>query len=251
MPRSRPLVWAVPLVIGAGAALLGGREALSGPSPSSGPSAPSASVATEASSPTLVSREPPGRTDDPTTLRPRRTSVAMVGDSLTEGLEVDLGAAARRYGFEIDIDAHQGRRVEEGLDALRHLAPDHDLVVVALGTNDTLPDLTVQEAGARIDEVMAALGPSTAVLWVNVDRTDGDGAAAAAARFNVALTAAVRRHQNLTVGDWVSFIRDRPDLRAADGIHLTVEGYQVRSGWLAALIAERLRLSQPVDARAR
>jgi lysophospholipase L1-like esterase len=251
MPRIRSLAWVAPLVVVAGAVLRGGREVASGgdePAPSTtAVAAPAGERGAPAPTTTEVT-SPPGQPDPTTTVAPLGTDVAMVGDSLTEGVQDDMARLAPRFGFTLAIDGLQGRRIEGGLEPLDRLAPGRDLVVVALGTNDAQPGLTIDQARELIDQAMASVGDQTPVLWVNVFRTDSGAAAAAADRFDLALDMAVSRHPNLTVADWASHVRTRPDLRARDGIHLTTDGYLDRAEWLATAVADRLHLPAPPGA---
>ena len=179
-----------------------------------------------------------------TTLAPLGTKVAIVGDSLTEGIRSRLVPFAARYGFDAKIDAENGRDIEGSLSALKKAVTGRDLVVVALGTNDARSGLTAADARARIDQVMA-LVPSTPVLWVNVYRADTKATTAAAGVFDAELTTATSRYPNLTVLDWSSYITTRPELIGADHIHLTADGYDSRASWLASQIAVGLRLPLP------
>src|SRR3954452_255187 len=107
------------------------------------------------------------------------TKVAIVGDSLTEGVRTRITPFAARYGFDAKIDAQNGRDIEAGLSPLKKIATGTNLVMVALGTNDARTGLTAADADKRIDEVMA-LVPGVPVLWVNIYRSDTKGAMAAA-----------------------------------------------------------------------
>ena len=191
----------------------------------SGPTGPT--VAT-----TTVSRPPLG------------TKVAIVGDSLTEGVRTRITPFAARYGFDAKIDAENGRDIEAGLSPLKKIVTGRDLVMVALGTNDARTGLTGADAQKRIDEVMAQVAGKP-VLWVNIYRSDTKGTMAAADLFDQQLTAATSRYPNLTVLDWSSYIQSRPELMGEDHIHLTSDGYVARAGWMARQIAAGLRLPLP------
>ena len=79
------------------------------------------------------------------TTEPPIQSIAMVGDSITNGSKVELLEQLATLGVEIKaIDAEDGRRIAAGdsitpgIDAVRALAAGDapDLWVIALGTND-------------------------------------------------------------------------------------------------------------------
>lgn len=179
------------------------------------------------------------------TLAPLGTKVAIVGDSLTEGVRSRLTPLAKQYGFDAKIDAQNGRDIEAGLSPLKKISTGRDLVMVALGTNDARTGLTAAQADTRIEDVLDQVGTKTPVLWVNVYRTDTKGTMDAAELFNERLTAAAPSHPNLTVLDWSSYIQSRPELIREDHIHLTSEGYDARASWMARQIAAGLRLPQP------
>jgi lysophospholipase L1-like esterase len=177
-------------------------------------------------------------------LPPLGTKVAIVGDSLTEGVRTRITPFAARYGFDAKIDAENGRDIEAGLSPLKKIVTGRDLVMVALGTNDARTGLTAADAQKRIDEVMAQVAGKP-VLWVNIYRSDTKGTMAAADLFDQQLTAATSRYPNLTVLDWSSYIQSRPELMGEDHIHLTSDGYMARADWMARQIATGLRLPLP------
>jgi lysophospholipase L1-like esterase len=179
-----------------------------------------------------------------TTLPPLGTKVAIVGDSLTEGIVTRLPALEPRYGFQAKIDAQSGRDIEAGLGPLAKIMNGQDLVVVALGTNDARNGLKVTDADTLIDKMMTEIGPKP-VLWVNIYRSDTKGTTAAADVFDAELIAAASRYANLTVLDWSSYVQSRPELMGADHIHLTSAGYDARAAWLARQITAGLRLPLP------
>jgi lysophospholipase L1-like esterase len=252
-------LWTIAAVVGCaalfgGAATVAGRAASDTDSAGPGPAAPPTSTpssplsgltGTAASAPpsTAGSTTEAPTTDDPTvTLPPLGTKVAVVGDSLTDGLRTRLPGQATRYGFSIKLDAQTGRTIEGGLEPLKRIVAGQDLVVVALGTNDARPDLTITEAESRINEMLALVSDKTPVLWVNVYRNDTKNTADAAQRFDAALQMVAEDRPNVTVLDWSTFIQAHTDLMGPDHIHLTAKGYDERAAWLADAIAAGLRL---------
>jgi len=256
MPRvPRPPRWlSISLAVVACAALFGGISLVGGRAATAPNSAsPSASATATTTAPattttTTVNRPftgSPAVTTTTTVAVPRGTKVAIVGDSLTEGVRTRLPPLAAQYGFDVNIDAQQGRDIQAGLTPLSKLERSRDLVVVALGTNDARADLTVPVAQARIEQMLSVIGDKTPVLWVNIYRADTKDASAAAHRFDLALAAEAAVRPNLTVLDWESYIQDRKNLMGKDGIHLTSAGYDDRAAWLARAIADELRLPAP------
>jgi lysophospholipase L1-like esterase len=258
MPRvPRPPRWLwTSLAVIACAALFGGISVVAGraatvPQSSSSPAGGGAAPSTPTSTATTSNRDPIAGALIPTTtttaLVPLGTKVGIVGDSLTEGVRTRLPPLAATYGFDLKIDALSGRDIQAGLTPLTKLKPGRDLVVVALGTNDARPSLTVSDAQARIEQMLAVVGDKTPVLWVNIYRSDTKDASAAARRFDLALDAEAAIRPQLTVVDWSSYIQGRKELLGADGIHLTSAGYDERAAWLARAIAVELRLPTPAE----
>jgi lysophospholipase L1-like esterase len=175
------------------------------------------------------------------------TKVAIVGDSLTEGVRTRLPPLAAQYGFDVKLDAKNGRDIEASLSSLKTVSRGRDLVVVALGTNDARASLTVTDARVRIEQVLGVIGNDVPVLWVNIYRADTKDTSAAAQRFDEALDAVAGNHPNLTVLDWASYVRGRTQLMGTDRIHLTATGYDERAAWLARAIADGLRLPEPAE----
>jgi hypothetical protein len=213
--------------------------------PATAPSTSGPDVASVPGARTSVAGSPgPTTATTAQTLPPLGTKVAIVGDSLTDGIKTRITPFAARFGFDAKIDAQTGRDIEAGLSPLKKIVTGRDLVVVALGTNDARSGLTAAEADTRIDEMMA-LATGKPVLWVNIYRSDTKGTMAAADLFDQQLGAATSRYPNLTVLDWSSYIQSRPELMGDDHIHLTSDGYLARAEWLARQIAAGLRLPNP------
>jgi lysophospholipase L1-like esterase len=158
--------------------------------------------------------------------------VGVVGDSLTEGSKDALGALAGAKGLEIQIDAERGREAEGAAPLVQKVATGKDVVVVALGTNDSRKGLSVADATKLINEIMLQVGAEQRVQWVNVVRQDSKATVAASANFDQALNQAADRFENLTVLDWAAYVKDHKAVMAGDRIHLTEKGYDERAQWL-------------------
>lgn len=167
--------------------------------------------------------------------------VALVGDSLTVGIEERIADLAADEGIDLDLSAQSGRRIPEGIPELERLAPGADLVVVALGTNDAAATgVDESSATALIESALAAIDDDQPVLWVNVYRDAGDEAGQQAQAFNRALVAAAGRHDELVVLDWASYVADHPEVVAEDRVHDTPEGAAQRARWLRDAIVDTL-----------
>jgi lysophospholipase L1-like esterase len=163
--------------------------------------------------------------------------VGMVGDSLTEGIQAALPALAQAQGLQIQIDAERGREAQGSASLVQNVATGKDVMVVALGTNDSRKGLSVAEATKFIDEIMLQVGADQRVLWVNVVRQDSKATVAASANFDQALTKAAERFQNLSVLDWAGYVQAHKTVMAGDKIHLTDKGYEERAQWMIDQIA--------------
>jgi lysophospholipase L1-like esterase len=169
-----------------------------------------------------------------------RASVAVVGDSLMVGVADELKADAATNGFDVDISAVVGREIPAALADLSEAATA-DLVVVGLGTNDAAhAGFTRASADALIAQALAALSPTTPVLWVNVYRRASGTVGANARVFDEALTAVAATRPALRVLDWAGFVAQHPKVIAGDGIHCTDDGYHQRAEWLDDAITGQL-----------
>jgi lysophospholipase L1-like esterase len=165
-----------------------------------------------------------------TTAAPNRTAVDRTvfveGDSLTVGISAYLPSLLAADGWTVTVDGQIGRATPAGISILADRALERTgTLVVALGTNDS-PDPGV--FSSRIDQVMH-IAAGRRVIWVTVARAGWDG-------LDSALLAASTRWPNLHVIDWRPVIAAHPAMQAADGVHLTTAGYQLRAQFIAAAI---------------
>lgn len=167
-----------------------------------------------------------------TTTAGQVSNIGLVGDSLTEGIQAALPALAEAKGWKLQIDAKRGREADGSAPLVQQVASGKDLMIVALGTNDSRKGLGVDDATKLIDEIMLQVGAEQRVLWVNVVRQDSKATTAAANNFDTALTKAAERLENLTVLDWAAYVKAHPNVMSGDRIHLTDKGYEERAQWL-------------------
>jgi lysophospholipase L1-like esterase len=116
--------------------------------------------------------------------------------------------------------------------------------VLALGTNDSAnTGGDVDRLGARIDAMMALVGPDHPALWTTVRTLHDRGPYQNAnmQSWTKALTQACTRHPNMRVYDWASEVKD--EWFSKDGIHPGSAGYRER----AARIARALARAFPKD----
>ena len=192
-----------------------------------------------------------------TTTVPVRTSVAMVGDSITDGARAALEFSFSANGFtDVTVDAQWGRRISvgdgtdgplNGLQAVKNLqaaGADPDVWVIALGTNDLGQYSDAAAYAAQIQQMLALLPADTPVLWVNTFRADQLGDTVT---YNTTLQEQLEARGNAVLTDWFT-IASAPDQQvlSGDGVHPTRDGY----GIFGLTVAESLATmtSSPVPA---
>lgn len=137
--------------------------------------------------------------------------VTVVGDSLLVATEDMLELALPK----VQMDGRVGRQFSEGvriIAATREADELTDTVVVALGTNGYVSD-------GDMNAMLLLLGDVSNVYLVNV-RVPRDWEDSV----NERLAEAAADHDAVTVVDWYSLTRDRPELLAGDGYHLSSAG---------------------------
>ena len=163
--------------------------------------------------------------ENPPIIEDRR--VFVEGDSLTAGISPFLPALLEAGDWTVTLDDQVGRTTPTGIGILAVRASEiGGTLVVALGTNDE-PDATA--FSSQIDQVMS-IAADRRVIWVTIARAGWD-------RMNDALLSASARWANLQVIDWRPVIAAHPAMLAADGIHLTEDGYQLRAQFIAAAVS--------------
>ena len=161
-----------------------------------------------------------------------RAKVFVIGDSITV---MARGPDPWPDGWE--VDAVIGRTTPQGI-AVAHGTDlgDQSVVIVALGTNDHSDSAAA--FGAKIDQMIEAIGPGPTVIWVNVD-AQSSTLADAGPGVNAALTAATARHVNLRVADWNQYVQTlagTPGMGAGDGVHYGLNGSSLRRAWMLGLL---------------
>lgn len=163
---------------------------------------------------------------------PRRsaiTSVAMVGDSITEGSVQALTTTLTDAGVEsLRIEGKHSRRIEVGngngeaplsgiitVYSLLSEGLDPDAWVIELGTNDVGSYAKEQEYGALIDKITVML-PDKPLVWVNTYREQylDD-----TILFNTVLADRMKERGNAAIADWFT-IASAPDQEVLRSDHL-------------------------------
>ena len=159
------------------------------------------------------------------------TSVAMVGDSITEGSAKVLTSTLAGAGVDdLVIEGKRSRRIEVGNgkgDAplsgiitvynLLALGVQPDAWVMQLGTNDVGSYSNADEYGALIDKITGMLPDSTPLVWVNTYRKQylDD-----TILFNTVLSDRIEARGSAVIADWFT-VASAPEQNVLrnDGLH--------------------------------
>jgi lysophospholipase L1-like esterase len=166
-------------------------------------------------------------------------SVAVVGDSLTESAQQEITAYLKALGIDVvTIDGAQNRRMTHGdrpdpgidiVDRIQKVA-DPELWVIALGTNDVGAEVSPEQYGNDVENVLAAIPADAPVVWVDVWIRDRQPQVEAA---NTVLRDTLAGRADSIVADWFAH-GDDPGIITADGVHLTNDGRYMFAATIAA-----------------
>jgi lysophospholipase L1-like esterase len=165
--------------------------------------------------------------------------VLVVGDSLTFDASDEIHDAMAAVGFhDVAVVAFGGTDIAWATEQLR-ARPEHPIVVLASGTNNT-PGGWSPGDRADADAAVQALRNRRCSTWVLPasnrhphGRTVPDAEAAATVQGIRSALAGSGVHRT----DWSTAAAERPDWHQADGVHHTATGQQA----YAALLASDLR----------
>ena len=167
-------------------------------------------------------------------------SIAMVGDSITNGSAVELREQLATLGVEIKaINAEDNRRialgdsVTPGVDVVKAMAAGDapDLWVIALGTNDVETGPEVYTPG--IAELVAAIPTDAPIVWVDVYLAASPDNSAA---FNETLRATLDARGQASVVEWAELADEDGVLR--DGIHPSGYGIEQFAEMVTAAVGQ-------------
>jgi lysophospholipase L1-like esterase len=179
-------------------------------------------------------------------------SVAVVGDSITEGSAASITAVLTAEGVDsIDVRGRARRRIEVGdgseeqpLSGLRELhrllaeGAGPDVWVIALGTNDVslYPDRESYER--LVDAVLERIPEDAPLVWVDVYRP---GEATHTAMFNDVVAERLDDRGNAAVAPWHAFASS-PEQRilSGDDLHPNDAGNDVFASVIAVGIDDAL-----------
>ena len=173
-------------------------------------------------------------------------AVAVVGDSLTLGAQLEITATLGGIGLGVvDVDGQVSRRmtsstdtIRSGLDVVREIAAaaSPKIWVIALGTNDVASGSSADSIRDSVERVLAAIPPDALVVWVDTWIRDERAAVVAG---NLIIRDVVAQRHGAVVADFFSY-GDDPGIVGGDGVHLTAAGRTLFANVLANGIADVL-----------
>ncbi|MEX0847562.1 MAG: SGNH/GDSL hydrolase family protein, partial [Ilumatobacteraceae bacterium] len=177
------------------------------------------------------------------------SSVAMIGDSITQGSEDALRFTLTAAGLStIDIDGLASRRIELGgskgqpesgmqaLERMKGAGIDPDVWVVALGTNDVGQYSDPEEYRRLIREILDALPDDTPLVWVDVYRADHLDDSVV---FDWILRDELDQRGDATVVSWFDQASTRSDeILRKDGVHPNKQGNALFAGIVTQGVAQ-------------
>jgi lysophospholipase L1-like esterase len=175
----------------------------------------------------LITAHPQARTGAPRT-------VLDLGDSLSVGTDPYLRPHLRAYRirrhYDVGLHAYDAASIVAGME--RSLP---SVLVVSAGTNDDPRIVSTFERA--VSTIVAAAGRTRCVVWPTIARPPAVGRSYDG--LNRALVRAAARHENLVLVGWAWRIRLHPGWLAADGVHVSAEGYRARAAAIADAVVER------------
>jgi lysophospholipase L1-like esterase len=175
------------------------------------------------------------------------TSVAMIGDSITEASEMQLEEAFAEAGFqEWVIEGESGRRIAVGngrgeplagtamLADMLEFGVAPDVWVIALGTNDVGQYSTSEEYAALVDGMLDQLPEDVPVVWVDAyvgPRLEET------LEWNVVLRDRVGEREHTSIAEWTA-VADGDGVLSDDDYHPSEEGHAVFAEVVASAAAD-------------
>lgn len=157
-------------------------------------------------------------------------SVAVIGDSLAEGMQPYLPAALP--GWRVSVDARTGRPLAEGMRILSTTPVQPGTVyALSLFTNDDPRSLNALDAAVR----QSVQGDNCAV-WSTIARPPVGGVGYGKAN-QLLRRLAASSGGRVQLVDWAAAVADHPEwVPGADGVHASADGYRNRAALYAQAI---------------
>ena len=180
------------------------------------------------------------------------TLIVAMGDSLTEGLNVDpeqaypaqLERKLRAAGHDVRVvnagiagETSTGARAR--VDWVLRLKPD--LVILETGANDGLRGVDPQVTAGNIDRILTRFGEEKVeVILAGMQIVQNMGQQYVE-EFRAIYPAAAKSHEIPLIPFFLEGVAANPNLNQPDGIHPTAEGYSIVVDTMEPYILEALR----------
>ena len=178
-------------------------------------------------SPATPATPAPAPTPAPTPSSGAGGTLVLVGDSLAVGLQSLLPAALPKW--KVQVLGRVGRPLAEGMSVLSGLdlsgGTPRQVLAISLFTNDDPAHTDALEAAVR--RTLTAVGPRGCAIWATIARPPVNGVSYRAA--NTLLQRLAASNPRLVIVPWAEQAAANPALLAADGVHPTPAGYQLRA----------------------
>jgi lysophospholipase L1-like esterase len=161
-------------------------------------------------------------------------TILDLGDSLSVGTDPYLRPRLRAYRIErhydVGLHAYDAATIVSGME--RSLP---SVLVVSAGTNDDPRIVSTFERA--VSTIVGTAGTARCVVWPTIARPPAVGRSYDG--LNRALTRAAGRHANLVLVGWAWRVRLHPRWLAADGVHVSADGYRARAAAIANAVTRR------------
>lgn len=161
-----------------------------------------------------------------------------IGDSVMLSAYTNIQAV---YPDSI-VDAAVSRQIYQAQDVLRWYQSQgniHNTVVISLGTNGVLDE-------NNVEQVLEMIGSDKSIFWVNIYAPGVEWEASN----NEYLQELAKKHSNITIVDWNSYISQHTDLLEADGIHLMEPGADAYAHLIQEKINEVMQKQKEIEKKA-
>lgn len=161
-----------------------------------------------------------------------------IGDSVMLSAYTNIQAV---YPDSI-VDAAVSRQIYQAQDVLRWYQSQgniHNTVVISLGTNGVLDE-------NNVEQVLEMIGSDKSIFWVNIYAPGVEWEASN----NEYLQELAKKHSNITIVDWNSYISQHTDLLEADGIHPMEPGADAYAHLIQEKINEVMQKQKEIEKKA-
>ncbi|MEO6339693.1 MAG: arylesterase [Caulobacteraceae bacterium] len=181
----------------------------------------------------------------------RMKTVVILGDSITAGLGVSVGAslpvqlqaALRQSGVPVRVVGAgvSGDTSADGLARLDFSVPtDIDLCVVELGGNDLLQGVSAAVTGRNLTQIIRRLRARGINVLLTGVRVPAPVGRAYARDFDTMFRDVAKREDVMVLPDLMEGVTEQPSLKQADGLHPNARGVLVIAARLAPVVARAL-----------